>query len=147
MRTALSFALLLTALTPPAFAQDVADPAAAASDQSAMTVIENYRRRTVTVFGDDPCPTAESPDEIVVCARRPEEERFRLKTLTPPAGVTVEQGRIEQGGVARTLGTDDVRLAGGSGTCTTVGPNGLAGCNKGVNILAIGEALNALITE
>lgn len=145
MRTALSLALLLSVTSLPALAQEAGGPVGA--DQSEMTVIENYRRVTVTVYGEDPCPAAQSPDEIVVCARRPEEERFRLRTLDAPDGVPVAQERIEQGGVGRTLGTDDVRLAGGSGTCTTVGPNGLAGCNKGINILAIGEALNALVTE
>lgn len=158
MRTALRFVLLWSALTAPALAQEApasVAPAAsseirmseAAAEQSAMTVIENYRRVTVTVYGDDPCPAAQSPDEIVVCARRPETERFRLRTLDAPAGVTEPQGRIEQGGVGRTLGTDDVRLAGGTGSCTPIGPGGLTGCNKGINILAIGEALNALITE
>lgn len=139
MRTALYMALMLAAAPSTTFAQE-ADPVGA--DQTTQMVIENYKRVTVTVYGDDPCPAAQSPDEIVVCARRPEEERFRLRTVEPVPGE-----RIEQGGVGRTLGTDDVRLAGGTGSCTTVGPGGLTGCNKGINILAIGEALNALITE
>lgn len=139
MRTALYMALMLAAVPSTTFAQE-ADPVGA--DQTTQMVIENYKRVTVTVYGDDPCPAAQSPDEIVVCARRPEEERFRLRTVEPVPGE-----RIEQGGVGRTLGTDDVRLAGGTGSCTTVGPGGLTGCNKGINILAIGEALNALITE
>jgi len=154
MRIALRFVLLWSALSVPALAQEAAAPAApaavtseVAADQSTMTVLENYRRVTVTVYGEDPCPAAQSPDEIVVCARRPETERFRLGTLNAPDGVPVVEGRIEQGGVGRTLGTDDVRLAGGTGSCTPVGPGGLTGCNKGINILAIGEALNALITE
>ncbi|MDO9487298.1 MAG: hypothetical protein Q7J32_02910 [Sphingomonadaceae bacterium] len=154
MRTALRFVLLWSALSVPALAQEAAEAAApvttaseAAAEQSTMTVMENYRRVTVTVYGDDPCPAAQSADEIVVCARRPETERFRLRTLDAPDGVAVPEGRIEQGGVGRTLGTDDVRLAGGTGSCTPVGPGGLTGCNKGINILAIGEALNSLITE
>lgn len=148
MRTALRFALLLSVLPIPAYAQEAA-PAATpdAADQATMNRIENYRRVTVTVYGDDPCPAAQSPDEIVVCARRPETERFRLRTLEAPEGVPVAQERLEQGGVGRTLGTDDVRLAGGTGSCTPVGPGGLTGCSKGINILAIGEALNSLITE
>ncbi|MFC3712126.1 hypothetical protein ACFOMD_06075 [Sphingoaurantiacus capsulatus] len=150
MRTALGLALLLTALTPPAFAQDATAPAAASEpDTSTVAIVENYRRRMVTVYGNDPCPAASSIDEIVVCARRPEEERFRLRQLDVPDGVPVEQGAriVEQGGTARTLGTDDVRIAGGTGTCTPIGPGGLTGCNKGVNLLAIGEALNSLVTD
>jgi hypothetical protein len=148
MRTALTLVLLLAAGAAPALAQDAGDPPAAPAAETASTAIENYRRVTVTVYGNDPCPVAQSPDEIVVCARRPEEERYRLRTLTPPPGVPVEQGaRIEQGGVGRTLGTDDVRLAGGTGTCTTVGPGGLTGCNKGINLLGLGEWLGTIIDE
>ncbi len=151
MRTALGLALLLTALTPPAFAQDATAPVAntESPDPTTVAIVENYRRRMVTVYGNDPCPAASSPDEIVVCARRPEEERFRLRRLDVPDGVPVEQGAriVEQGGTARTLGTDDVRIAGGTGSCTPIGPGGLTGCNKGINLLAIGEALNSLVTD
>lgn len=31
----------------------------------------------LTVYGEDPCPKSEG-DEIVVCARRPESERYRI---------------------------------------------------------------------
>lgn len=149
MRTAHLIALTLAALPWPAMAQEAAAPnpaapntaPAAQESTSATTAVENYRRRiNVVVYGNDPCPEAQSPDEIVVCARRPEEERYRLRTVEPTPGV-----RTEQGGVNRTLGTDDVRLAGGSGTCTTVGPNGLAGCNKGIDLLGLGAWLNSLI--
>ncbi|MEY4722303.1 MAG: hypothetical protein RIQ46_2028 [Pseudomonadota bacterium] len=30
------------------------------------------------VYGDDPCPAPSSPDEITVCARKEEAERFRI---------------------------------------------------------------------
>jgi hypothetical protein len=35
------------------------------------------RIQNLTVYGDDPCPQGEG-DEIVVCARRPESERYRI---------------------------------------------------------------------
>ena len=35
------------------------------------------RAGTTIVYGDDPCPRS-SGDEIVVCARRPESERYRI---------------------------------------------------------------------
>ena len=35
------------------------------------------RRTEVTVYGDDPCPTG-TEGEIIVCAREPEEERYRI---------------------------------------------------------------------
>ena len=144
MRTAHWIALALAAAPLPATAQEAPPPAA---ETGTMTAIENYRRVTVVVYGDDPCPKAQSPDEIVVCARRPEEERFRLRTVEPVPGATVPTERLEQGGVGRTLGTDDVRLAGGNGTCTPVGSGGLTGCNKGINLLGLGEWLNSVITD
>ena len=33
----------------------------------------SYRTRTVVIFGKDECPKATNPDEIIVCARRPED--------------------------------------------------------------------------
>ncbi|MGF7201697.1 hypothetical protein GGQ82_000737 [Sphingobium olei] len=35
------------------------------------------RTINLTVYGDDPCPQGQG-DEIVVCARRPESERYRI---------------------------------------------------------------------
>ena len=84
----------------------------------------NKRTRTVVVYGNDPCPTASNPDEIVVCARRPEEERFRI----PPAT------RQPQPGDRATRSVSEERNAlidftpGGTGTCTPVGPGGETGC-------------------
>jgi len=132
MRTAsLAFAILIAA---PALAQE--------PQADRPSPMETYRQRMVTVYGNDPCPAAQSPDEIVVCARRPEEERYRLRTVEPEPGQRV----VEQGGTARLLGGDDVRLAGGTGSCTTVGPGGVAGCTQGLNLLSIANWL-ASITE
>lgn len=140
MRTAHWIAFSLVLAPVPMMAQEASPPTG--DTAVASTAIENYRRRTVVVYGDDPCPVAQSPDEIVVCARRPEEERYRLRTVEPVPGE-----RTEQGGVGRTLGTDDVRLAGGTGSCTTVGPGGLTGCNKGIDLLGLGAWLNSVITD
>ena len=140
MRTAHWIALSLAVAPVPMLAQEA--PAPSGDTAATSTAIENYRRRTVVVYGDDPCPVAQSPDEIVVCARRPEEERYRLRTVEPVPGQ-----RTEQGGTGRTLGTDDVRLAGGTGSCTTVGPGGLTGCTRGIDLLGLGAWLNSIITE
>lgn len=32
----------------------------------------------IVVFGNDPCPQSDDPEEIVVCARLPEGDRFRI---------------------------------------------------------------------
>ncbi len=87
MRTVLSLALLLSATALPALAQETGGPVGA--DQSEMTVIENYRRVTVTVYGDDPCPAAQSPDEIVVCAAPDLTAQHRLAPLAERARETL----------------------------------------------------------
>jgi hypothetical protein len=131
MRTASLLAVLI-----------VAAPVAAQQTADQPSPMEAYRQKVVTVYGDDPCPVAQSPDEVVVCARRPEEERYRLRTVEPVPGQ-----RTEQGGTARVLGADSTRLAGGAGTCTTVGPNGVMGCTKGLNLLGLGAWLDSLISK
>jgi hypothetical protein len=115
MRRLLVIALLASA--GPAFAQGAA-PA------NKPTAYETYRSRTVTVYGNDACPKPLDPEEIVVCARRPEEERYRFKQLDDDFGA-----RVEEGGTDRTLGAMDASNAGGPGSCSTVGPNGSAGCS------------------
>lgn len=81
----------------------------------------------ITVYGDDPCPKGEG-GAIVVCARRPENERYRLpkrfrgeKAKSSPASnawsnkvQTVDQaGRV---------------AAGLPDTCSAVGSGGQSGC-------------------
>lgn len=103
--------LAMAALLPGALL--LAGPAAAQSNT-----------RTVTVFGTDPCPTSNG-EEIVVCARLPEEERFRIPktlrqgTLTPDSTAqAVRNRRIVDSEVA----------AEGTGSCSTVGVGGASGC-------------------
>ena len=63
---------LATSLTGVALMALAAAPAPAAAQDG------TYRTRTVVIFGNDECPKATNPDEIVICARRPEEERYRI---------------------------------------------------------------------
>ena len=41
------------------------------------------RIRGVVVYGDDPCPQS-TADEVVVCARRPDDERYRIPAEPEP---------------------------------------------------------------
>jgi hypothetical protein len=81
---------------------------------------ENIRQ--IVVYGRDPCPRG-SADEVVICARRPESERYRipraLRDRTPGRGGTSWAAR------ARSL-----EYVGRTGTqsCSTVGPGGHTGC-------------------
>ncbi|HZF42482.1 MAG TPA: hypothetical protein VEZ48_03660 [Sphingomonadaceae bacterium] len=79
------------------------------------------RERLVEAFGSDPCPQS-SGDEIVVCARRPESDRYRIPVeLREPAAadlVTATDRVHEMIDIGRT-GTD---------SCSPVGPGGFTGC-------------------
>lgn len=79
------------------------------------------RQRLVEVFGEDRCPDG-SNDEIVICARLPESDRYRIPTQfrTPTPGDAVSQvSRVEEMvAVGRT----------GAESCSAVGPAGHTGC-------------------
>lgn len=82
-------------------------------------------RRTVQVevFGKDPCPKGDG-DEILVCARRPEAERFRI----PPKLRRKPDERKEQSWVARVRDIDETGRAQRPDSCSPVGTGGQTGC-------------------
>ena len=114
----------------PALAQQPGVPApeaAAAAPQqdadSADAVPGEARVNQLIVYGDDPCPPSTSPDEIVVCARLPDEDRYRIpenlrRDPNDPAGQSWANRAIELSYVGRT----------GTESCSTVGPGGFTGC-------------------
>lgn len=82
------------------------------------------RVQLLLVFGDDPCPQSDG-DSIVVCARKPESERYRIpKDLRQKAATVGEQG---WGSTVQTLETASRALLPNS--CTPVGINGFTGCS------------------
>jgi hypothetical protein len=102
----------------------------------------SYRSRTVVVFGTDPCPRSTNPDEIIVCARRPEEERFRIPRdlrEIERAEAIAREDRVGENRAALVSG----RVAGtGPGSCSTVGPNAITGCTQGLSV--VGAARTAI---
>ena len=83
--------------------------------------------RTATVFGDDPCPKAVG-NEIVVCGRLPEGERYRIpKALR-------SKPRDDSGGGAswasRVEGLEAAQRFTMPGSCTAVGSGGQTGCTQ-----------------
>lgn len=86
------------------------------------------RQRVVTVFGTDPCPKSTDPDEIVVCSRRPDEERYRI-----PPGVRSAQAKppgVTSANRKRLLGDASGGAGGGIGSCSANGPGGGTGCTQ-----------------
>lgn len=89
----------------------------------------DVRVNQLIIYGDDPCPESTDPNEITVCARLPDADRYRIPpTLrdnpNDPANNSWANRAAELSYVGRT-GTD---------SCSTVGGGGFTGCfNQLVN--------------
>jgi hypothetical protein len=97
---------------------------ALAAGIAASTAPANAQGRVaeIIVYGTDPCPRS-TDSEVVVCARRPESERYRIPERYRPSGPP--QSSQSWANRARTLET-----VGSTGTfsCSPVGPGGHTGC-------------------
>ena len=76
----------------------------------------------IIVYGNDPCPRS-TDDEIVVCARKPESERFRIPEK-------LRQGGSLQSRQAWAVRAKNFETVGRTGimSCSPVGPAGYTGC-------------------
>jgi hypothetical protein len=76
----------------------------------------------IIVYGNDPCPRS-TDDQVVVCARRPETERYRIAPKLRQSG-TPQQ--MESWAVR----SKSLETAGATGinSCSPVGPAGYTGC-------------------
>ena len=83
---------------------------------------QNDKVSEIIVYGTDPCPRS-TDDEIVVCARKPETERFRIPERLRQGGSL--QSRQSWAARARTFETVG---ATGTNSCSPVGPGGFTGC-------------------
>ena len=77
--------------------------------------------RQIVVYGDDPCPQAEGED-IVICARKPESERFRI-----PEELRTDDSPEGESWASRAQAIEYVGRT-GLNSCSTVGPGGFTGC-------------------
>jgi hypothetical protein len=109
--------LALVAAGSPAAAQD--SPAAAPSSTSASA----DRVNAVIIFGDDPCPQSQG-DEITVCARKPEAERYRIPAPLRETPSTRSEAWNEKVVAYETVGRT------GTQSCSPVGPGGSLGCTQ-----------------
>lgn len=103
------FSLIAVAVTIAAFA---AQPAAAQAGVA-----------RITVYGSDPCPRSQG-DEIVVCARQPESERYRVPKQLRDA----KKAGIQSWGER----AESLEYVGASGTasCSPAGAGGWTGCQN-----------------
>ena len=76
----------------------------------------------VIIYGNDPCPKGDE-DTIVVCARKPEGERYRIpENLRGNPNAPQNQSWAERATELQYVGRT------GIGSCSTVGPGGMTGC-------------------
>jgi hypothetical protein len=81
------------------------------------------RVNQVIVYGNDPCPASTDADEITVCARFREEDRYRI----PPNLRDNPNAAANQSWTNRAT---ELAYVGRTGTdsCSTAGPGGFTGC-------------------
>ena len=109
--TRLMIALAATAVVAADFAML---PAPATAQQNSVAEI--------IVYGTDPCPRS-TDDQVVVCARRPESERYRIPEKYRPGGTRQQtEAWANKAKVIETVG------ATGINSCSPVGPGGYTGC-------------------
>jgi hypothetical protein len=76
----------------------------------------------IIVYGTDPCPRS-TDDQVVVCARRPEAERYRIPEKLRPSGTRQQtQAWGNKARVLETVGSTGIN------SCSPVGPGGFTGC-------------------
>jgi hypothetical protein len=98
--------------------------ASAAAFLPAEAPAQNRERVTrVVIYGNDPCPVSEST--IIVCARRPDKERYRI-----PRELRDTADANDPSNQAWASRSQSLEVAGRTGpqSCTTVGPGGFTGC-------------------
>lgn len=108
----------LAALLSIAAAIPVVAPASAAAEDVPA------RQSTLVVYGNDPCPTSGADNEVVVCARRPEEERYRIPRRLR------ERQPLETSWASRAGALDEENRQMRPNSCSVVGSNGFTGCTS-----------------
>ena len=127
MRATIMMVLALSAIAP-VLAQDMTPRSTLKPAPPANADTSQPRQRLVTVFGTEECPKPTSPDEVVVCARLPDSEIYRI----PERLRTADNRRVSPFQANRSLLLGDASGgAGGSiGSCSAVGSGGMTGCNQ-----------------
>jgi len=101
---------LMAATASPAAAQDLTDPS-------------GERVNALIIYGNDQCPAGQG-DEITVCARKPESERYRI-----PAPLRETQSTRVEAWNEKVLAYETVGRT-GTNSCSPVGPGGSLGCTQ-----------------
>jgi hypothetical protein len=114
MKSLHAAAAVLAILAAPAAAQQ--------SDADAAAAVADAKINQLIVYGDDPCPES-TEEQINVCARLNDKERFRIPTNLRDN----PNDPVNQAWGARAVELQYVGRS-GIGSCSTTGPGGMIGC-------------------
>ena len=90
----------------------------------APALAQSQRISEIIVYGTDPCPRS-TDDEVVVCARKPESERFRIpERLRSGGDLQKRQAWANRAMAFETYGKTGIN------SCSPVGPAGFTGCQQ-----------------
>ena len=105
-----------------ALAAGLAFGPAVAQDAEEAVASDTRRISRLIVYGNDPCPES-TAEEIVVCARRTEDERYRIpEPLRGNSRVSDNRSWATNARSLETVGATGIQ------SCSTVGPGGYTGC-------------------
>ena len=93
---------------------------------------KDYRVNQLIIYGDDQCPQSTS-DEITVCARTPEGERFRI-----PEDLRMSSDPSNKAWTERVMAYETVGAT-GINSCSPVGMGGELGCTQKLLAATRGE--------
>jgi hypothetical protein len=96
--------------------------APAATLAQAATPAPEPKISALIVYGDDPCPPS-TDDTIVVCARKPDSERYRI-----PEDLRGDPNDPKNQAWATRATALEYAGRSGIGSCSPVGPGGASGC-------------------
>ncbi len=91
---------------------------------AAPAVAQRAQPGQIIVYGTDPCPRS-TDDEVVVCARKPESDRFRIpEDLREGGSLQSRTAWAERARAFETYGRTGIN------SCSPVGPGGYTGCSQ-----------------
>ena len=111
MKLAYLVAAIASLAAAPAFAQGAAQPSGP----------EDVKVNQLIIYGSDPCPQS-TDEEIIVCARKPEGDRFRIPDILRTEPEDRANSWANRATEIEYLGKS------GIGSCSTSGPGGMIGC-------------------
>ena len=90
----------------------------------APAIAQGSRISEIIVYGTDPCPRS-TEDEVVVCARKPESERYRIPERLRQSG----QRQTREAWANKAIAFETYGRT-GINSCSPVGPAGFTGCTQ-----------------